>query len=138
MKSGTSIYHYRTKNEQFVQFFRQKEDFVYRHDIDSLKNGGQSYQLNKLKYWNTVYQRICITIPGILSCDKTFEFNNSSNYYLQKYYYFLNDIILRLLFISAYLEVDQTVFWFVWGEVSLGLTVKLITRAKYSRVVSVI
>ena len=29
MESGTSIYHYRTKDQQFAQFFKQEEDLVY-------------------------------------------------------------------------------------------------------------
>lgn len=38
LASGTSIYQYRIRDQQFAKFFKQEEDLVYCHDIGGLMN----------------------------------------------------------------------------------------------------
>lgn len=38
LESGTSIYHFRTRDQQLAQFFKQSKDLIYFHDTGSLMN----------------------------------------------------------------------------------------------------
>jgi len=64
LEYGTSICHYRTRDQQFAQFFKQEDDLVYCHDIGSLINEfGIEY---KKEDWRLFIDSSKTSLKGVL------------------------------------------------------------------------